>query len=52
MAVSDAYVFPGSVTAVLTQLSFQGHRLPFSHASRGENRKHAIKKGSLNWISN
>ena len=38
MAVSDAHVFPGFLTPVLTQLSFQSHRLFFSHASeaRGE----------------
>ena len=38
MAVSDAYVFPGFLTPVLTQISFQSHGL-FSHASadvRGE----------------
>ena len=33
MAVSDAHVFPGFLTSVLTQLSFQSHRLLFSHAS-------------------
>ena len=33
MAVGDAYVFPGFLTPVLTQLSFQSHRLLFSHAS-------------------
>ena len=40
MAVGDAYVFPGFLTPVLTQLSLQSHRLRFSHASaemRGEN---------------
>ena len=40
MAVSDADVFPGILTPVLTQLSFQSHRLLFSHTSekgRGEN---------------
>ena len=40
MAVGDAYVFPGFLTPVLTLLSFQSHRLLFSHASaevRGEN---------------
>ena len=40
MAVGDAHVFPGFVTPVLTQLSFQSHRLLFSHASaetRSEN---------------
>ena len=40
MAVSEAHVFPGLLTPVLTQLPFQIHRLLFSHASaevRGEN---------------
>ena len=40
MAVSDAHVFHGFLTPVLTQLFFQSHRLPFSHASTevgGEN---------------
>ena len=33
MAVGDAYVFPGFLTPVLTELFFQSHRLLFSHAS-------------------
>ena len=33
MAVGDANVFPGFLTQVLTQLSFQSQRLLFSHAS-------------------
>ena len=40
MAVGDAYAFPGFLTPVLTQISFQSQRLLFSHASagvRGEN---------------
>ena len=40
MAVDDAQVFHGFLTPVLTQLSFQTHRLLLSHASaevRGEN---------------
>ena len=40
MAVSDAHVFPGFLTPVLTQIYFQSHRLLFLHASaevRGEN---------------
>ena len=40
MAVGDAHVFPGILTHVLTQLSFQSHRLFFLNASagvRGEN---------------
>ena len=40
MAVGKLYVFPGFLTPVLTELSFQIHRLLFSHSSaevRGEN---------------
>ena len=39
MAVSDAYVYPGFLTPVLTQLSFQSHQLLFLHAPevRGKN---------------
>ena len=40
MAVGDAQMFPGFLTPVLTQLSFQSHRLLFLQASaemRGEN---------------
>ena len=39
MAVGEAHVFPGFFATVLTQLSFQSQRQPFSHASevRGEN---------------
>ena len=40
LVVSDAHVFPGFLTPVLTQLSFQSHQLLFSHASAeliGEN---------------
>ena len=40
MVVGDAHVFHGFLTPVLTQISFQSHRLLFSHASaevRGEN---------------
>ena len=40
MTVGDEHVFPGFLTPVLTQLSFQSHRLIFSHAVtelRGEN---------------
>ena len=39
MAVGDTHVCPAFLTSVLTQLSFQSHRLLFSHASaevRGE----------------
>ena len=40
MAVDYAQVFPGFLAPVKTQVSFQSHRLLFSHASaevRGEN---------------
>ena len=40
MEVSGAHVFPNFLTAILTQISFQSHRLLFSHASaevKGEN---------------
>ena len=40
MAVGEVHVFPGFLTPVLTQISFQSHLLVFSHASaevRGEN---------------
>ena len=40
MVICDAHVFPGFLTPVLTVLSFQSHRLLFSHALaevRGEN---------------
>ena len=33
MAVGEEHVFPGFLTPVLTQLSFQSHQLLFSHAS-------------------
>ena len=49
MAVDDAYVFPGFLTPVLTQIFFQKPRLLFSHASaepRGENTPE--KKSCLN----
>ena len=40
MSVGEAHGFPGFFTPVLTKISFQSHRLLFSHASaevRGEN---------------
>ena len=40
MAVGDTHVFPGFLKPVPTQISFQSHRLLFSHASaevKGEN---------------
>ena len=53
MAAGEAYVFPGFLTPVLRQLSFQSHQLLFSHASaevRGENTPE--RKSGLNWGSN
>ena len=47
MAVGDANVFPGFLTPVLKQLSFQSHRLLFSHASaevRGENTPREVRE--------
>ena len=53
MAVGDAHVFPGFLTPVLTQLSFQSHRLHFSHASAEvKRRKYAGKKVRLKRVSN
>ena len=53
------YVFPGFLTPVLTQLSFQSHLLLFSHASaevRGENtpkRKFAstVSRTHKHWVT-
>ena len=53
MAISDAHVFLGFLTPVLTKISFQSHRLLFSHASadvRGENTPE--KKFCLNRVLN
>ena len=53
MAVSDAHVFPGFLTPVLTQLFFP--KLPTTFLTcfcRGERRKHAGKKSRLNQGSN
>ena len=33
MTVGDAHVFPGFLTPILTQISFQSHQLLFLHAS-------------------
>ena len=53
MAVGDAHVFPGFLTPVPTQISFQSHRLLFSHAfSSGELRKYTGKKFRLHRVSN
>ena len=52
MAVGDAYVFPGFLTPVLTQLFFPKPPTTFSHASsevRGENMP---ERNHLNWGSN
>ena len=54
MAVGDTHVFPGFLTPVLTQLSFQSHPLLFTHASaevRSENMPE-LKKVGLNRVPN
>ena len=48
MAVGDLRLFPGFLTPVLTQLSFQSHRLFISHASEVRGKK----KVRLNRVSN
>ena len=53
MAVDDAYVFPGSLTPVLTQLFFPKPPTTFLTCfCRGERRKYAGKKSRLNRGSN
>ena len=53
MAVGDAYVFPGFLTPVLTQLFFQKPPTTFLTCfCRGERRKYAGKKSRLNLRSN
>ena len=53
MAVGSAHMFPDFLTPVLTQLSFQSHRLLFLTCfSRGDSRKYAGKKVRLNRVSN
>ena len=53
MAVGDAYVFPGFLTPVLTQLSFPKPPTTFLTCfCRGERRKYAGKKSRLNRGSN
>ena len=53
MAVSDAYVFPGFLTSVLTQLFFPKPPTTFFTCfCRGERQKYAGKKSHLNWGSN
>ena len=53
MAVGDAYVFPGFLTPVLTQLFFPKPQTTFfTCLCRGERRKYAGKKSRLNRGSN
>ena len=53
MAVGDAYVFPGFLTPVLTQLFFPKPPTTFLTCfGRGERRKYAGKKSRLNRGSN
>ena len=53
MAVGDAYVFPGFLTPVLTQLFFPKPPTTFlTCLCRGERRKYAGKKSRLNRGSN
>ena len=53
MAVGDAYVFPGFLTPVLTQLFFPKPPNTFLTCfCRGERRKYAGKKSRLNRGSN
>ena len=53
MAVGDAYVFPGFLTPVLTQLFFPKPPTSFLTCFyRGERRKYARKKSRLNRGSN
>ena len=53
MAVGDAYVFPGFLTLVLTQLFFPKPPTTFLTCfCKGERRKYAGKKSGLNRGSN
>ena len=53
MEVSDAYVFPGFLTPVLTQLLFPKPPTTFLTCfGRGERQKYAGKKSCLNWGPN
>ena len=50
MAVGDAYVFPGFLTPVLTQLFFPKPPTTFLKCfCRAERQKYAAKKNGLNW---
>ena len=48
MAVGDAHVFPGFLTPILTQLSFQSQRLLSLHASEAR----AGQNVRFKWVSN
>ena len=51
--VGDAYVFPGFLTPILTQLFFPKPLTTFLTCFwRGKSRKYASKKSRLNWGSN
>ena len=53
MAVGDAYVCPGFLTPLLTQLFFPKPPTTFLTCfCRGERRKYAEKKSRINWGSN
>ena len=53
MAVGDTHVFPGFLTPVLTQISFQSPSTTFFTCfSRGERRKYAGKTFRLNRVLN
>ena len=52
MAVGDAHVFPGFHTPVLKKLSFQSHRLLFSHAEQSREAKIRLKERRFKWVSN
>ena len=53
MAVGDAYVFPGFLTPVLTQLFFPNPPTTFLTCfCRGERRNYTGKKSRLNRVSN
>ena len=53
MAVGDAHAFPGFLTPIPTQLSFQIHQLLFSHVSaESERQKCAVKQVRINRVLN
>ena len=52
MAVCDTHIFPGFLTPVLTQLSFQTTDYFFTCFSRGKQRKYGGKKVCLNRVLN